>query len=44
MIEKLHKLMFEPRYPVRYVGRHRAPSALPMISIAVRRTRSTSVA
>jgi hypothetical protein len=21
--------LFEPRYPVRYIGRHRAPSALP---------------
>jgi hypothetical protein len=44
MIEKLHKLLFEPHCPVRYVGRHRAPSALPTISISVRRSRSTSVA
>ncbi|GAB4056573.1 hypothetical protein [Catellatospora paridis] len=44
MIENLRKLMFEPRYPVRYIGRHRAPSALPALTLAVRRSRSTSVA
>ncbi|MEV4415480.1 hypothetical protein [Catellatospora sp. NPDC049609] len=44
MIDKLHRLLFEPRYPVRYIGRHRAPSALPMLTISVRRSRSASVA
>lgn len=44
MIEKLHKMLFEPRYPVRYVGRHRAPSSLPALNISVRRNRSASVA
>ncbi len=44
MIDKLHKLMFEPRYPVRYVGRHRAPSTLPMLGIPLRRGRAASVA
>ncbi|GAA1609496.1 hypothetical protein ACFQY4_00755 [Catellatospora bangladeshensis] len=44
MIDKLHRLLFEPRYPVRYVGRHRAPHTLPMISISVRRSRSATVA
>lgn len=42
MIDKLHRLLFEPRYPVRYVGRHRAPSTLPIISISVRRSRSAA--
>lgn len=42
MIENLRKLMFEPRYPVRYIGRHRAPSALPALTLPVRRSRSTS--
>ncbi|MEU7822675.1 hypothetical protein [Catellatospora sp. NPDC049111] len=44
MIENLRKLMFEPRYPIRYIGRHRAPSALPSLTLAVRRSRTTSVA
>lgn len=44
MIENLRKMLFEPRYPVRYIGRHRAPSALPALSLSVRRNRSTSVA
>ncbi|MFC7247755.1 hypothetical protein ACFQO7_35265 [Catellatospora aurea] len=44
MIENLRKLMFEPRYPIRYIGRHRAPSVLPSLTLAVRRSRTTSVA
>ena len=44
MIEKLHKLLFEPNHPVRYIGRHRAPSGLPSLTITVRRNRSASVA
>lgn len=37
MIEKLRSMIFEPRYPAGYIGRHRAPSALPMITITLRR-------
>ncbi|GHJ46576.1 hypothetical protein Cs7R123_39180 [Catellatospora sp. TT07R-123] len=47
MIEKLHQMLFEPRYPVRYVGRHRAvgqPFPLPQISVSFRRSRSTTAA
>lgn len=43
MIEKLRSLLFEPHYPNRYVGRHRLPSSLPVISITVRRPRDASV-
>ena len=38
MIEKLNRL-FEPRYPRRYIGRHRAGSSVPQISLVLRRTR-----
>ncbi|MBV1853318.1 hypothetical protein [Catellatospora tritici] len=47
MIEKLHKLLFEPRYPVRYVGRHRMvgqPFSLPQLSVSLRRSRTTTAA
>ncbi|MDI1464226.1 hypothetical protein QEZ54_24935 [Catellatospora sp. KI3] len=45
MIETLQKMLFEPRYPVRYVGRHRMaaqPFSLPQLSISLRRSRSTA--
>jgi hypothetical protein len=32
--------LFEPRYPARYIGRHRAPSALPVLVSAPRRSRT----
>jgi hypothetical protein len=34
MIEMLRTLFFEPRYPQRYVGRHRAR---PVLALGVRR-------
>jgi len=34
MIDKIRTLFFEPRYPHRYVGRHRAR---PFLSVAARR-------
>lgn len=37
MIEKLRTLLFEPRYPQRYVGRHRMPVGVPVITLHVRR-------
>ncbi|MBB5871104.1 hypothetical protein F4553_004483 [Allocatelliglobosispora scoriae] len=37
MIETLMNRMFEPRYPRRYVGKHRAASTLPQLGFAVRR-------
>jgi len=37
--------LFEPRYPVRYIGRHRAPSILPALSMTtLRRARLAKVA
>jgi hypothetical protein len=36
MIEKIRTLFFEPRYPQRYIGRHRA-RMLPFITVSVRR-------
>lgn len=31
-MKELIARLFEPRYPARYIGRHRAPSAIPMLS------------
>lgn len=42
MIEKLYSLFFEPRYPHRYIGRHRARTPMPMITVTVRRPGSIS--
>jgi hypothetical protein len=37
--------LFEPRYPARYIGRHRAPSSLPALTMArARRARVASAA
>lgn len=38
MIEIWKNLLLEPRQPRRYVGKHRAPTLLPQITFAVRRT------
>lgn len=35
--------LFEPRFPGRYIGRHRAPSALPMLSARQSRPESAHV-
>jgi hypothetical protein len=43
MIEKLRALLFEPHYPQRYIGRHRAPNSAPIVNMATRRPRSASV-
>jgi hypothetical protein len=32
-MKELIARLFEPRYPARYIGRHRAPGALPALSI-----------
>lgn len=37
MIETLMNRLFEPRYPRRYVGKHRAASTLPQLTVVVRR-------
>lgn len=37
MIEKLRTLLFEPRYPQRYVGRHRMQAGVPVVTLNVRR-------
>lgn len=37
MIENLRRMLLEPRHPHRYIGRHRMPSGLPIISISIRR-------
>jgi hypothetical protein len=42
MIETLRQLFFDP-HTSRYVGRHRAPSSMPVIALTVRH-RATSVA
>lgn len=36
MIDMLRSLLFDPR-PPRYIGRHRAPSGLPVITVTLRR-------
>lgn len=42
MIEKLRSLLFEPRTPQRYIGRHRAVPTYPVITITVHRPGSTA--
>jgi hypothetical protein len=37
MLDRLRSLLFEPRYPQRYIGRHRAPNGTPVISMSVHR-------
>lgn len=38
MISKLRSMLFEPRYPQRYIGRHRAPNTYPVVTITLRRS------
>jgi hypothetical protein len=38
MIESLRRMIFGPRYPQRYIGRHRMPNGLPNIAISFRRS------
>ena len=40
MIAKLRSLLFEPTYPQRYIGRHRAPNQYPVITITLQRPMS----
>lgn len=37
MIERLRSFLFEPRQAQRYIGRHRAVSTYPVLTITVRR-------
>ena len=43
MIENLRRMIFEPRYPQRYIGRHRMPSGLPSIAVPFRRPGDVAV-
>lgn len=43
MIEKLRSLLFEPRTPQRYIGRHRATPTYPVITITLQRPSNGTV-
>lgn len=37
MLDRLRALLFEPRYPQRYIGRHRAAHGTPVVAMSVKR-------